>query len=40
MAPHAAQVLDRHEVEHNGTIVKRPMFYEDYVGPQPPSWTP
>jgi hypothetical protein len=34
MASRAAQVMSNHEVEHNGTVVKKPKFYEDYVGPQ------
>jgi hypothetical protein len=34
LAAHAAQVAHHHEVVHNGTVVKKPAFYEDYVGPQ------
>ena len=34
MAGHVAEVGRPHQSEHNGTVVKKPMFYEDYVGPQ------
>ena len=28
------EVSRAHDSEHNGTVVKRPAFYEDYVGPR------
>jgi hypothetical protein len=34
LAAHAAEVSSARDVEHNGTVVKRPKFYEDYVGPR------
>jgi hypothetical protein len=34
MAAHVAEVRQVHDFEHNGTVVKRPSFYEDYVGPR------
>jgi hypothetical protein len=34
MAGRSAEVGREHESEHNGTVVKTPRFYEDYVGPQ------
>jgi hypothetical protein len=34
MAARAAQVAHHHEVVNNGTVVKKPAFYEHYVGPQ------
>ena len=37
---HVAEVRREHDFEHNGTVVKRPRFYEDYVGPRSPSWMP
>ena len=33
-AGHVAEVRQERDLEHNGTVVKRPMFYEDYVGPR------
>ena len=37
-AGHFAEVGEL-DLEHNGTVVKTPRFYEDYVGPRSPSWT-
>jgi hypothetical protein len=34
MAGHVAEFGRPHDSEHNGTVVKTPRFYEDYVGPQ------
>ena len=34
VAGHVAEVRQQHDFEHNGTVVQRPMFYEDYVGPR------
>jgi hypothetical protein len=34
LAARVAEVRPEHEVEHNGTVVKTPRFYEDYTGPQ------
>ena len=34
LAGHVAEVRHEHDSEHNGTVVKKPMFYEDYVGPR------
>jgi hypothetical protein len=34
MAGHVAEFRRPHDSEHNGTVVKAPRFYEDYVGPQ------
>ena len=34
MAGHGAQVRSQHDFEHNGTVVEKPQFYEDYVGPR------
>jgi hypothetical protein len=34
MAGHAAQVQQAHDIEHGGTVVQRPAFYEDYTGPR------
>jgi hypothetical protein len=34
MAGHVAEVRHERDSEHNGTVVKTPMFYEDYVGPR------
>src|SRR6516162_5406583 len=34
LAARAAHVVRHNDVEHNGTVVKTPRFYEDYVGPQ------
>jgi hypothetical protein len=34
LAGHVAEVRREHDSEHNGTVVKTPTFYEDYVGPQ------
>jgi len=34
LAGHVAEVGREHDFEHNGTVVQRPMFYEDYVGPR------
>jgi hypothetical protein len=34
MAGHVAEVRRERDSEHNGTVVKTPMFYEDYVGPR------
>jgi hypothetical protein len=33
-AGHVAEVMHGHDSEHNGSVVKRPTFYEDYVGPR------
>jgi hypothetical protein len=33
MAAQAAEVRSARDFEHNGTVVKSPHFYEDYVGP-------
>ena len=33
-AGHVAEVRQERDLEHNGTVVQRPMFYEDYVGPR------
>ena len=32
-AGHVAEVMHARDSEHNGTVVKTPTFYEDYVGP-------
>ena len=34
VAGQVAEVNHERDVEHNGTVVQRPMFYEDYVGPR------
>ncbi len=34
LAGHVAEVRSQHDSEHNGTVVKKPRFYEDYVGPR------
>jgi hypothetical protein len=34
MVGHVAVVSHERQSEHNGTVVKTPRFYEDYVGPQ------
>jgi hypothetical protein len=34
MAAHAAEVRHVRDSEHDGTVVKTPRFYEDYVGPR------
>ena len=34
MAGHVAEVRSPHDFEHDGTVVKKPRFYEDYVGPK------
>jgi hypothetical protein len=34
LAAHAAEVSSARDSEHNGTVVKKPKFYEDYVGPR------
>src|SRR5262249_23972968 len=34
MAGHVAEVRIPQDSEHNGTVVKKPRFYEDYVGPK------
>ena len=34
LAGHAAEVRHERDSEHNGTVVKTPRFYEDYVGPR------
>jgi hypothetical protein len=34
LAGHAALVKQDHDSEHDGTVVQRPKFYEDYVGPR------
>jgi hypothetical protein len=34
VAGHVAEVRGQHASEHNGTVVQKPQFYEDYVGPQ------
>jgi hypothetical protein len=34
MVGHVAEVRRPHDSEHNGTVVRTPSFYEDYVGPQ------
>jgi hypothetical protein len=33
-ASQLAEVRQERDFEHNGTVVKRPEFYEDYVGPR------
>ncbi len=33
-AGHVAEVRRERDSEHNGTVVQRPRFYEDYVGPR------
>jgi hypothetical protein len=33
-AGHAAEVRSPQDSEHDGTVVKKPRFYEDYVGPR------
>jgi hypothetical protein len=34
LAGHVADVRHERDSEHNGTVMKTPMFYEDYVGPR------
>ena len=34
VAGHVAAVSRELDIEHNGTVVKTPRFYEDYVGPR------
>src|SRR5258708_7697680 len=34
LAGQVAEVRHERDSEHNGTVVKTPMFYEDYVGPR------
>ncbi len=34
VAGQVAEVRHERDSEHNGTVVKTPMFYEDYVGPR------
>jgi hypothetical protein len=34
LAGRVAEVRRGHDSEHNGTVVKRPAFYEDYAGPR------
>jgi hypothetical protein len=34
VAGHAAEVRGHQDFEHDGTVVKLPQFYEDYVGPK------
>jgi hypothetical protein len=34
LAGRVAEVRPESESEHNGTVVKKPQFYEDYVGPK------
>jgi hypothetical protein len=34
IAGHAAEVQSHRDTEHDGTVVKTPNFYEDYVGPK------
>src|SRR5437764_12496646 len=34
LTAHAAEVSKARDFEHNGTVVKSPKFYEDYVGPR------
>jgi hypothetical protein len=34
VAGHAAEVRRELDIEHNGTVVKTPTLYEDYVGPR------
>ena len=34
VAGHPAEVRRERDIEHNGTVVKTPTFYEDYVGPR------
>jgi hypothetical protein len=34
LAGHVAMVRSPLDFEHNGTVVERPRFYEDYVGPR------
>jgi hypothetical protein len=36
VAGHVAEVRHERDSEHNGTVVQRPAFYEDYVGPRLP----
>jgi hypothetical protein len=33
-AGNLAEVRHERDIEHNGTVVKKPAFYEDYVGPR------
>jgi hypothetical protein len=33
LAVRVAEVSHQRESEHDGTVVKEPRFYEDYVGP-------
>jgi hypothetical protein len=33
-AVHVAEVRRELDIEHNGTVIKTPTFYEDYVGPR------
>ncbi len=35
-AGHVAEVRRELDIEHNGTVIKTPTFYEDYVGPRLP----
>ncbi len=34
MAGHAVEVRRPQDIEHNGTVIEKPQFYEDYVGPR------
>jgi hypothetical protein len=34
LAGHVAEVRHERDSEHNGTVMKTPMFYEDYIGPR------
>jgi hypothetical protein len=34
LAGRVAEVRRGHDIEHDGTVVKRPAFYEDYTGPR------
>jgi hypothetical protein len=34
VAGHVAEVSRAQDSEHNGTVVEKPKFYEDYVGPK------
>jgi hypothetical protein len=33
-AGHVAEVRSARDIEHDGTVIKAPRFYEDYVGPR------
>ncbi len=34
IAGHAVEVQRQQDIEHNGTVIEKPQFYEDYVGPR------